>query len=51
VTSTPEEARRWEIAVSAATLCSECSEPSGIADPVFVRVAARQLYDSDIPTD
>ena len=33
VTSTPEEARRWEIAVSAATLCSECSEPSGSRRP------------------
>ena len=51
VRTTPEEERRWAICVDTARTCSECCEPSGIADEQFVAVAARQLYDSDIPTD
>ena len=42
---------RRKIAVDAATLCSECCELSGVADPMFVAAAARALFDSDLPTD
>jgi hypothetical protein len=49
--TTEAERHRWEVAVSAATACSEAHEPSGVADPMFVAAAARVLFDSDIPTD
>jgi hypothetical protein len=48
--TTPAERRRWNLCVDAATACSECCEPTGVADPMFVAFAARGLYDSDIPT-
>lgn len=47
---TPEGRDRWTVCAGIVTRLSELLEPSGRADPRFVWVGTRALYNSDIPT-
>ncbi len=48
--TSPMQRHRWDLCVAIATTCSECCEESGVADPMFVAIAAPLLYRSDLPT-